>query len=792
MVINTHKGLFRYTRLPYGISSAPGIFQRVMENLLQGIPSVVVYIDDILITGATEQEHLQALEEVLSRLEKAGLRARKCKCRFMVPSIDYLGYRIDTEGLHPQPDKVKAIKEAPNPTCVTELKAYLGLLTYYSKFLPNLSTTLAPLYALLQKDYPWRWMEEEEKAFIASKELLTSKSLLVHFNPKLKLVLACDASAYGIGAVLAHRMPDGSEKPIGYVSRSLSKAERNYSQLEKEGLACIFGVKKFHSYLFGHPFELVTDHKPLLTLLNEHKATSPQASARIRRWSLTLAAYEYTIVFKKTEEHGNADALSRLPLQVVPAKTETPPEIVLLMETLADLPVTADHIRSWTRRDPSLSSIVQCLQQGWPAQSDPKLAPYLSRKTELSLQDGCILWGSRVIVPEAGRKAVLEELHSGHQGMSRMKSLARMYVWWPGMDTDIEKLVQGCSDCQAIQSSPPAAPLHPWKWPTRPWARLHLDFAGPFLGKMFLVLIDAHSKWIEAFCTSAATSAIVIEELRSVFARFGLPETVVTDNGSSFVSAEFEQFLQSNGIKHITSAPYHPATNGLAERAVQILKRGLKKVKNGTIQSRIAQFLFAYRITPQATTGVSPSELLLGRRPRSRLELLKPNLTARVEDKQQQQKTSHDASAKMRVFQVGDEVYVKNHRPGPVWLPGEIVEATGPLSFRVQLEDERVWRCHQDHLRHRVTNPKSTPILNPLLDGVATPAEADLDSSETPADIETETPPPEEQTTDLEQSTTIEQQSQSPSTTNANTRVYPKRAHVPPKRYEPELYVIYM
>ena len=190
---------------------------------------------------------------------------------------------------------MKAIKEAPNPTCVTELKSYLGLLTYYSKFLPNLSTTLAPLYTLLQKDYPWRWTGEEEKAFITSKELLTSESLLVHFDPKLKLILASDASAYDIGVVLAHCLPDGSEKPIGYVSRSLSKAERNYSQLEKEGLACIFGVKKFHSYLFGHSFELVTDHKPLLTLLNEHKATSPQASARIRHWSLILAAYEYTI-----------------------------------------------------------------------------------------------------------------------------------------------------------------------------------------------------------------------------------------------------------------------------------------------------------------------------------------------------------------------------------------------------------------------------------------------------------------------------------------------------------------
>ena len=219
-----------------------------------------MYIDDILVTGATEEEHLQALNAVLTRLEKADLRAKKIKCAFMVHAVDYLCYRITVEGIRPLPSKVKAIKEAPVPSNVTELKAYLGLLTYCGKFLPNLSTTLAPLYSLLRKDSPWEWSADQMEAFKQSKELLTSSSLLIHFDPKLKLTLACNASAYGIGAVLAHIMPDGSEKPIGYASRSLTSAERNYSQLEKEGLACIFGVKKFHDYVFGHPFELVTDH----------------------------------------------------------------------------------------------------------------------------------------------------------------------------------------------------------------------------------------------------------------------------------------------------------------------------------------------------------------------------------------------------------------------------------------------------------------------------------------------------------------------------------------------------
>lgn len=190
---------------------------------------------------------------------------------------------------------------------------------------------------------------------------------------------------------------------------------------------------------------------------------------------------------------------------------------------------------------------------------------------------------------------------------------------------------------QESQSAPAAAPLNPWRWPSRPWARLHADFAGPFQGRTFLIVIDAHSKWIEAVCTQSTSSAVVIEELRTAFAKFGLPETIVTDNGPGFVSQEFEQCLKKNGVKHITSATYHPATNGLVERAVQIVKRGLKKVTSGSITTRPAKVLFTYRITPQGTTGISPAELLLGRRPRTRLDLLKPHTAERVEAKQLQQ-----------------------------------------------------------------------------------------------------------------------------------------------------------
>ena len=733
VVINTHRGLFQYTRLPFGISSAPGIFQRVIESLLQGIEGVVVYLDDILITGSTEDAHLRTLDEVLSRLDHAGLRVKQSKCAFMRPSVTYLGHKIDVEGLHPLEDRVRAIKDAPIPKSVAELKSYLGMLSYYSKFLPNLTSTLHPLYHLLKKNTSWVWGAEQAKAFSASKELLTSSNCLTHFDSSLELTLACDASNYGVGAVLSHKMTDGSERPIAYASRTLNSSERNYSQLEKEGLSCIFGIKRFHNYLFGRHFELVTDHKPLLGLLKEDRAISPQASSRIKRWSLFLSSYEYTLVFRNTTAHANADALSRLPLLEEPARTVTEPELVLLSEHLDDSPVTANDIRTWTSRDPKLSKVLQYVLQGWPSEGDSELEPYSSRRLELSAFEGCILWGSRVIVPPPGRQTVLQELHEGHPGIVRMKSLSRMYVWWPGINADIEKSVRLCHGCQEAQSVPPVAPLNPWKWPTRPWARLHLDFAGPFEGKNILIAIDAHSKWVEAVCTPSTSSSAIIEELRTLFAKFGLPESVVTDNGTGFVSQEFETFLKNNGIRHTTSAPYHPASNGLAERAVQIVKKGLKKVTVGSMNTRLAKVLFTYRITPHSTTGTSPAELLLGRRPRTRLDLLKPNRAERVEKKQEEQKAKHDANAKPRKFSVGDSVFMRNFGAGGRWLPGTIVQTSGLVTFQVQLEDGRDKKCHIDHLRPRVVDDDSTEFSPVTFDNcvpVCSPSTADT-SAET-------------------------------------------------------------
>ena len=331
-----------------------------------------------------------------------------------------------------------------------------------------------------------------------------------------------------------------------------------------------------------------------------------------------------------------------------------------------------------------------------------------------------MLWGTRVVVPPAGCTQVVEELHEGHLGVSHMKSLARSFVWWPGMDHDLEAKVKSCQQCQITRHSPPPAPLHPWEWPQCPWVRIHVDYAGPFLGKMFLVVIDSHSKWMEVEAVSAATSAITIEKLRAMFAIHGLPELLVSDNGSCFISVEFQQFMTRNGIRHVKVAPYHPASNGLAERAVQTFKEGMKKIKTDSIQCRLSRFLFHYQITPHTTTGVPPAELLMGRHLRSHLDFLCPNVAGRVCTKQQKQKVGHDQIAQQRQFHVGDNVFIRNFSLGPKWLPGSILEERGPCSFIIELEDGQNVRQHIDHIRIRTVTVTTPP--DGAFDDVPTPA----------------------------------------------------------------------
>ena len=444
--INTDRGLYRYTRLPFGIASAPAIFQRAMDQITQGLRGVVVYIDDILVTGRTQAEHDNNLNALMQRLRENGVRLRREKCKLNKSSVEYLGFRIDADGVHVATSKVAAVLQAPMPKDASQLRSFLGLINYHARFIKNLSTMLHPLYVLLKHDTPWKWSEHCQKAFDAAKNALASPDVLAHYDPKLPVRLATDASPYGVGAVLMHVTPDGLERPVAFASRALNRSEQNYSQLDREALGIIFGVKKFHTYLFGRRFTLITDHKPLTSIFSPTKGTPLMAAARLQRWSIVLASYDYDIEYRSSANNASADATSRLPLAQEDADSFVTEEEIFHTPVESTLPVTAIQLGTATQHDPILAQVHRWTRSGWPSTLPNEMfQPYKVRQHELSTDGACLLWGARVVVPAVLRADVLQMLHEQHPGMCRMKAIARSHVWWPSMNTAIEEQVRSCS-----------------------------------------------------------------------------------------------------------------------------------------------------------------------------------------------------------------------------------------------------------------------------------------------------------------------------------------------------------
>ncbi|XP_072142327.1 uncharacterized protein [Dermacentor andersoni] len=332
--------------------------------------AVAAYLDDILVASETAEEHHEILMEVLNRLSKAGLRIQGAKCQFFKESLAYLGHRIDATGICPSKAKVEAIHKAPVPKNKKELQAFLGMVNFYNRFLKGRSEVAEVLYHLLDSESTWNWGEEQQLAFERLKTLLTSESLLVHFNPDAPLILSCDSSPGGVGAVLAHRDAQGREQPVAYASRTLTKAERNYAQIDREALAIVYGVRQFHQYLCGREFRIFTDHKPLLGIFQRDKQIPVVLSPRMLRWSLLLSAYEYKLEYRRTQDHANADCLSRLPIPGDRRDIE-PPGDVLLLEAVEYPPVSAADVSSATMRDPCLSRVKKWVATSWPEQGVP-------------------------------------------------------------------------------------------------------------------------------------------------------------------------------------------------------------------------------------------------------------------------------------------------------------------------------------------------------------------------------------------------------------------------------------
>lgn len=541
LVIATHVGYFRYRCLPFGVNFAPALFQKMMDKVLTGLPQTAAFIDDIIIAGKTPQEHMTLLQEVFRRLKHMNIRIKKAKCRFMATEITYLGHKIDEHGIHPTEEHIEAIRKMPAPTNKKELRFFLGSMNFYSRFIPHLQSLCAPLHVLTKHDTKWTWSADEDQLFLRLKSMLTSKDTLVHYNADLPLVLTTDASDHGVGAVLMHKLTDGVEKPVAYASRILDHREKQYSAIDKEALAIIFGVTKFYQYIYGRKFLVRTDHKPLERILRAQREIPKMAANRLQRWAIILSTFDYELQYVQGKQNVIADPLSHMPLRqyTISRSEKLGYKFNLLTLRAEDLPITKKELRKQTMVGAELKKVCSYVIKGWPQEkariADPYVTFYENRES-LAVEEGILVWGGRIVIPAVFRSRVLQALHEGHPGIWVMRALARFYCWWPKIDTDVEQYVKGCNWCQENRTREPETLLYSWNAPSEPWARIHIDYAGPFEGKFWLVVIDAYSKWLEVKPCHSTTAAITIKLLWEMLSVWGSQADSVRQWNSVYVA----------------------------------------------------------------------------------------------------------------------------------------------------------------------------------------------------------------------------------------------------------------
>ena len=610
-------GRFCFKRMPFGISSAPEFFQRCMEKILDGLEGVVCLMYDVLIYGKNEDEHWNRVQSVLGRIRSSGMTLRKEKCEFGRSEVCFLGHLVSGSGIRPDPSKVAAILEMKPPSSKKGARRFMGMVNYLSKFSMKLADMAAPINAVTGHKSEWCWDDCQQKAFERIKSEITHLPTLCSFDLSKKHRVSADSSNHAVGAVLLQQNSSGLWQPVEYASRKLTEAERRYAMVEKEALAITWACEKFDYYLVGREFEVETDHKPLVAILGEKDLS--KLPLRVQRFKLRMMRYGYTIFHTPGEQMYMADLLSR-PINAVYTDQE------LINSDLVERFV-CDYIRSHLvdeRRELELVNALhvdvasrECqsqIQKDWCSydrrKASEELKKLYSSRSKLTMCGNIIMHGSRVYVPVSLREVYLKRCHEGHQGVEKCRRRARQLFWWPTVSSDIECYVKECETC-IKQGRIKHQPAMEQPLPKRPWDEIGADLF-VFDHENYLVVMDYYSKWIETAKLVDQTAASVVREFKRIFSRFGVPSRIRTDNGPCFDSSLMKTFSDEWGFLHNTSSPRYPQSNGLAERAVGIVK-GLWSDCGDQDAA-----LLAYRTTPLAC-GYSPSQLMFARTVRSKI-----------------------------------------------------------------------------------------------------------------------------------------------------------------------------
>ena len=711
----TPYGRFCFNKLPFGITSAPEHFQRRMNDILQDLPGVVCHVDDILVSGKDKEEHDSRLQAVLKKLEAEGVTLNKEKCQFACTRIVFLGHVIDANGISPDPNKMEAIQKMKSPTNIRELRRLMGMINQLNKFSPHIAHLSQPLRELLKGNNMWLWTDEHEDAMQKLKDEICSQRVLAHYDVNAQSKISADASAYGLGAVLLQSQDGVTWQPVAFASRSLSETEMRYAQIEKEALALVYACEKFSDYVLGKPILLETDHKPLVPLLgNKSLDTLPP---RVLRFCIRLMRFQYSISHVPGKTLYMADTLSRAPLHVSAADDITSDTEIFVQSIISALPATKDNLDSYRiaqREDPICSNLIEFCNSSWPNRNMLKgnLKKYWQFRANLTVNDDILLFGSRIVVPKAKQMETLEKIHQGHQGFQKCRSRIATAVWWLGVTKALESFIKTCTVCQKTFPQR-KEPLMSSPLPNHPWEKLATDLF-ELNGSTYIVLVDYYSRFVEVQKLTSTTSANVIAFLKPMFCRYGIPATLISDNGPQFSSAEMKQFAEAYGFHHITTSPYYPQANGQAERTVRTVKNLLCNAKDPHMA------LLSYRATPLEWCGLTPAELLMGRKIRTDLPQPKSSYIP-TWTHIQNIKELHDKYKSVQEKYYNNRHHVKTLPSlpdnSPIWIqtentyvPGTVVkQATTPRSYIVSTPTGQI-RRNRISLRPRRERGTTTEI----------------------------------------------------------------------------------
>ena len=718
---HTPFGRYRWLRLPYGVSSGPEEYQARQQEALAGLEGICNIADDVLIYGCgqtkeeAEKDHDKNLYNFLLRMQQVKLKLNPTKWRFKTQKVIFMGFQLSPEGVSPAPSMSEAIVNMPKPQDPHAVQRYLGMLNFLARFCPKLSDVVKPLRELTHKDVTFQWTDSHDKAFVESKELIAHAPVLCYFNPQLPVTLQVDASGVGVGGALLQ-----NDQPVAFYSNTLTETEQRYAVIEKECLAICLAFEKWDSLLYGKSdITVQTDHQPLESIFKKPLNKAPR---RLQAMRMRLQRWSFEVKYKKGAQQVIADTLSRAPLPHLSTANLSGEQIfrveleAMALDNSGISKVTQENLQEQTAMDPALQKLSLLIMTGWPTVKtsvDPLVRPYFTFKDELSVADGIVYKGEQAVIPSSMRPAMLEKIHKTHFGVGSCIRRAKVSLFWPGMTSDIKNKCTSCPLCAQYASQAPKEPMLSHDIPDRPWSVVSQDIL-MWEGKWHLVTTCHYSDWVEIDVLPNTLTATVVQLTKAHFARFGIPERLITDNGPQFISSEYKQFASEYAFEHVTSSPYWPQGNGKAEAAVKIVKRMYQKNKD------IHLALLDYRNTPQQGQEHSPAQRLLSRRTKGILPmtsvLLQPEVAHPVAVKTEigarrtRAKQYYDRNLGGKAheeIQPGQWVYAK---PNPqhkhsAWPHGIVQRVSSPRSYTVVTPSGGEMRRNRTQIRLAAAPP---------------------------------------------------------------------------------------